>query len=579
MIDQNNCSDTDIGSPNVDGKAIMLRRISITNYLLIDSLELDLTKGLTIITGETGSGKSLVIGALGLAMGDRADAGAARDSSRKCVIELEVDTKGLGLDDWFAMAEVQAERYTILRRQLDPAMAGKPGGRSRAFVNDTPVRLEQLRELGERLVHVHSQHHTLLLNDTRFQLGLVDHIAGQQAAVHAYAEGYSAWRSNQQELASLQAEEAKVQGELDYARFQLDELVEARLLPDEQVRIEQELGRAEHAEELTQALGAVEEAVQDENGLGAIITRLRQMLAKPARLDAGVAALLDRLNSVHIEVKDIAEEAARTAAAISLDPKKAAELRERLDLILRLQQKHRVSDSLQLLAIQESLAAKVEGASTLGDRIAALIGSEALLGQEVQRTAKSLSRGRIAAVKPLANKVEGILQDLGMPHAVFQFDHRTGEPGPQGIDTIRALFSANKDRTPAPLDKVASGGELSRVMLALISLAADSQDLPTVVFDEIDTGVSGEVADRVGSLMARMAKERQVLAITHLPQIASKADTHLVVSKAEEGERISTSIRAVRAEERVEALAHMLSGRKLTPAALENARVLLAARR
>lgn len=557
----------------------MLRRISITNYLLIDHLELDLTQGLTILTGETGSGKSLVIGALGLAMGERADAAAARDGARKCVIELEVDTQGLGLDDWFDAAELRAERFTILRRQLDPAMPGKPGGRSRAFVNDTPVRLEQLRELGERLVHVHSQHHTLLLNDAGFQLGLVDQIAGQRPAVQSYAGEYHRWRKLQQELAALRTEEATVQVELDLARFQLNELAEARLLPDEQQAIEQELGRADHAEELIQVLDAVDQAVQDEHGLGAGINRLRQMLAKPARIDGSVAALLERLNSVHIEVKDIAEEAARTAASINLDPKRAAELRGRLDLILRLQQKYRVTDNSALLAIQESLVAKVEGASTMGERIAGLADAVAQTGRAVERSAKLISQARIAALKPLANKVETILHDLGMPHAVFLFDHRTDEPGPHGLDTVKALFSANKDRPPAPLDKVASGGELSRVMLAMISLAADSHDLPTVVFDEIDTGVSGEVADRVGTLMARMAQDRQVLAITHLPQIASKADTHLVVSKAEVGDRVQTSIKAVLAEDRVEALAHMLSGRKVTPAAMENARVLLAARR
>lgn len=551
----------------------MLRRISISNYLLIDALELDLSKGLTIITGETGSGKSLVIGALGLAMGERADAGAARDAERRCVIELEVDTKGLGLDDWFAATEVQPDRYTILRRQLEP------GGRSRAFVNDTPVRLEQLRELGERLVHVHSQHHTLLLNDTRFQLGLVDHIAGQQDEVQNYGQLFANWRVQQQALSALQAQEAQAQGELDFARFQLNELEEARLLPDEQPSIEQELSRAENAEELIQALRTVEEAVTDEHGLNTILARVKQMLVKPARLDPTVANLLERLNSVHIELKDVADEAASSAASITLDPKQAALLRDRLDTIIRLQQKHRVASNQELLAIQQELATKVENFGSLGERIAKSTAEVDRLGQEVDRLAKTLSRARIAAVKPLANKVEAVLHDLGMPHAVFQFEHRIGTPGPQGIDTIRALFSANKDRAPSPLDKVASGGELSRVMLALISLAADSQDLPTVVFDEIDTGVSGEVADRVGSLMARMARDRQVLAITHLPQIASKADTHLVVSKVEAEERVHTSIRAVQAEERVEALAHMLSGRKLTPAALENARALLAARR
>lgn len=551
----------------------MLRRISISNYLLIEQLELDLSKGLTIITGETGSGKSLVIGALGLAMGDRSDAGAARESSKRCVIELEVDTKGLALSPWFEKAGVQAERYTILRRQLEP------GGRSRAFVNDTPVRLEQLRELGERLIHVHSQHHTLLLNDAGFQLGLVDHIADHQVAVDSYAGLYSKWRALQRELEVLREQEATQQSEVDYARFQLNELEEARLLPDEQAGIEQDLSRAEHAEELIQALRMVEDGVGSDEGLLVLLNRLKQALTKPARLDANVNALLKRLSEVHIELKDIGDEAAQAGANISVDPSKALAWRERLDLLLRLQQKHRAQNNAELIRIQEELRNKVDSIGSLGDRIRTLETEEKKAAAQIHERAEALSHARTAAVKPLADQVECILQDLGMPHAMFRFEHRTGEPGPRGIDAVRALFSANKERTPAALDKVASGGELSRVMLALISLAADSQDLPTVVFDEIDTGVSGEVADRVGSLMARMAQDRQVLAITHLPQIASKADTHLVVSKSDDAERTETTIRSVHAEERIAALAQMLSGRKMTDAALANARALLSARR
>lgn len=551
----------------------MLRRISISNYLLIDALELDLSKGLTIITGETGSGKSILIGALALAMGERAEAGAQRDTEKRCVIELEIDAKGLGLGEWFTKAEIPAERYTILRRQLDP------GGRSRAFVNDTPVKLEQLRELGERLVHVHSQHHTLLLNDARFQLGLVDHVADQRTQVETYSAKYNTWRTLQRELSDLEQQEATAQGELDYAQFQLNELDEARLKADEQNGLELELSRAENAEELTQALRAVEEVVNNDGGLLALINRAKQAVTKPARLDASINSLLTRLNSIHIELKDIGDEAERTAAGISIDPAKAGQLRERLDLLLRLQQKHRAANNEELITLREGIRERVGNIGSLSERLVALRAGERTAQQQVSEEAKALSRKRIAAVKPLANKVEEVLQDLGMPHAVFQFEHRTGDPGPQGIDTVRALFSANKDRAPAPLDKVASGGELSRVMLALISLAADSQDLPTVIFDEIDTGVSGEVADRVGSLMAQMGRERQVIAITHLPQIASKASTHLLVSKGEEGERVSTRIRPVQAEERVEALAQMLSGRKLTKAALDNARALLSTRK
>jgi len=550
----------------------MLRRLSINNYLLIESLELDLSSGLTIITGETGSGKSIVIGALALAMGERAESGTQRDPAKRCVIELEVDLKGIDIATWFAAAEIPLERHTILRRQLDP------GGRSRAFVNDTPVKLEQLRELGERLVHVHSQHHTLLLNDTRFQMGLVDHVAGQRANVIDYAGRYTDWRDRTHHLVVLREEEARAQGELDYLRFQLEELDEARLLPHEQPAVEKELARSDHAEELIQGLRSVEEGVGGDAGIVALLGRLRQALAKPARLDTTIHGLLERLNSANIELKDIGDEAERIVANISIDPTRIVQLRQRLDVILRLQQKHRVKTADELITLRDELRTRVEGIGSLSEQITKLEAEEGIAQDEVRQMAKSLSRARVAAVGPLANKVETILQDLGMPNAVFQFEHRTGGPGPQGIDTVRAVFSANKDRTPAPLDKVASGGELSRVMLALISLAADSQDLPTVIFDEIDTGVSGEVADRVGSLMARMGKERQVLAITHLPQIASKANTHLVVSKEQGEESASTHIRAVIAEERVEALAQMLSGRKLTKAAVENARMLLKGR-
>lgn len=547
----------------------MLRRLHIRNYLLIEELDLPLEKGLTIITGETGSGKSILIGALALAMGERAEAGAQRDPAKRCVIELEVDLKGLEIEDWFRSAEIAYERQAILRRQLEP------GGRSRAFVNDTPVRLEQLRELGERLVHVHSQHHTLLLNDPSFQLGLVDHVAGQRKAVAEYAGQFHEWRALVQRLADLRKEEGRARSERDFLQFQLDELEGMALVADEQEAISAELTRAEHAEELIQAYEALEQGISGDRGAMIGLATLRQATARAARVDPELHALTERLETVRIELKDIGEEAERAMAHISIDPARAAELRDRYDSLIRLQQKHRVDSVPALIDIREELRTALAGIGSLSEHIAGLEVDEERLRNIVSTKAKAISKGRIAAVKPLANKVEGILHELGMPNTVFQFEHRTGDPGSKGMDSIRAVFSANMERAPAALDKVASGGELSRVMLALISLAADSQGLPTVIFDEVDTGVSGEVADRVGTLMARMGTDRQVLAITHLPQIASKADTHLVVSKELAGTSAHTSIRAVQAEERVEALAQMLSGRKLTKAALENARVLL----
>lgn len=553
----------------------MIRRLLIRNYLLIEELELDLDKGLTIITGETGSGKSILIGALALAMGERADGSVLREPKSRCIIELEVDLDGLGLEAWFAEHELPFDRYALLRRQLDP------GGRSRAFVNDTPVRLEQMRELGGHLVHVHSQHHTLLLNDVRFQLGLVDHVAGLSGTADRYAVLYSQLRAGTAELARLREEEARSRAEADYIAFQLQELEELLPKEGEEEQLEQDLLRADHAEELIQALRQLETGLDGEQGVLAAIGAMKLALGRAARYDADVRALLERMDSVHIELKDIAQGAGAQADAVALDPAEALRMRDRLDALHRLHQKHRVRSNAELIAAWHALKERSSDHASMGGRIDALGKQVDALFEQAAALARQLSSARAKAVSGLSGQVERILHELGMPHAVFQFEHRAtavhkpNDLGPMGADSVRAVFSANKDRAPAPLDKVASGGELSRVMLALISLAADSKGLPTVVFDEIDTGVSGEVADRVGSLMARMGRDRQVLAITHLPQIASKARTHLLVSKRTTGEGVHTTIVPLSDAQRVEAIAQMLSGRKLTKAALENAKVLL----
>lgn len=552
----------------------MLRRLHISNYLLMEELDLSLNEGLTIITGETGSGKSIIIGALALVMGERADAGVLRDPLKRCVIELEVDLDGIAMEEWFDLNELPFERYTLLRRQLEP------NGRSRSFINDTPVRLEQLRELGGKLVHVHSQHHTLLLNDPRFQLGLIDHSAGKAADVINYRKLYESWRSIQKELFDLKEESARSMAELDLVRFQLNELELADLKADEQATIEQDLTRAENAEELLQALRTISEGIDAERGAATVVGQLKAAIARAARMDSGVAELQRRLESVQIELKDIGSEAEELSSKVDIDPAAAERMKERLDLMIRLQQKHRVKSNEELLALQQQLSARAEAIGSLDERIPQLEVEEEKARQKVIARAAELSKARAKAAKSLAGSVQKILHELGMEHAVLQFEHQLSEePGPDGIDLIKALFSANKDRKPSGLDKVASGGELSRVMLALISLAADSQDLPTVIFDEIDTGVSGEVADRVGALMSRMSRDRQILAITHLPQIASKAAHHLLVTKSTVKGTVHSKITALDQQQRIEAIAQMLSGRELTKAALENAKVLLEASR
>ncbi len=549
----------------------MLRRLSIRNYLLIEQLELNLGPGLTVITGETGSGKSIVIGALGLAMGERVEGNLLREPAKRCVIELEVDVQsGTSLvEEWSQRNSVPKESPMILRRQLEP------NGRSRAFVNDTPVRLEQLRELGEHLVHVHSQHHTLLLNSPVFQLGLLDHSIHQGAVVKAYAEVFQAWRKGKLELTELRQQETQAQSERDYLQFQFEELEAARLIPDEVPELERSLARADHAEELVLALRAMEEGITGERAINVQLINIKQHAAKAARLDPAVQALVERIQSAAIELKDIADEAGQLADLVTIDPKEADRLRERFDLLSRLQHKHRVEDAGALIALRDELGERISRIGSLAEEVKKLEQREKDLRAQVLKLAGAISANRGKAIGPLAGEVTALLQDLGMPHAVFNFKQDPTEPGVTGIDSIRAYFSANKDRSPEALDKVASGGELSRVMLSLISLAAESKELPTVIFDEIDTGVSGEAAHRIGSLLARMAQQRQVLAISHLPQIASKADTHLLVTKDHAAEHVQSDIRQLDTNERVEVLARMLSGKKTTKAAIENAKELL----
>ncbi|MCB0772130.1 MAG: DNA repair protein RecN [Flavobacteriales bacterium] len=550
----------------------MLRRLYLRNFLLIEELELDLGPGLTVITGETGSGKSILIGALGLAMGERADGNLLRDPARRCVIELEVEADQEAAVQWCAANQVPREEPMILRRQLEP------NGRSRAFVNDTPVRLEQLRDLGERLVHVHSQHQTLLLQAPAFQLGLLDSAAGQEAEAREYAGLFRAWQQARRELELAVAQEAQAQGGRDYLEFQFEELAAIGLVAGEQRELESALARADHAEELLAALGGIEEGIQGEHGVTTLLADIRQRAAKAGRVDPAVQTLLDRLQGSLIELKDIAEEAGQQAGKVNTDPREAEKLRERYDLLAKLQHKHRVEDADGLIAIRDDLGRRIANMGSLAEQVKALQLREQELWKELNGRAMSISAARTKAAGPLAGQVQSLLVELGMPHAEFRFRMERTEPGPAGVDAVRALFSANKDRAPEPLDKVASGGELSRVMLALISLAAASKELPTVVFDEIDTGVSGETAHRIGALLARMGRQRQLLAISHLPQIASKADTHLLVTKDHEAEHVQSDIRPLKAEERVEALARMLSGKKTTKAALENARELLKSR-
>lgn len=546
----------------------MVRRIHIRNFLLIDEAEIDLGPGFTVITGETGSGKSILLGALGLAMGERADGVEFHDPSRRCVIEVEMDAPGMHA--WFEQNELPWQEPVILRRQLEP------GGRSRAFINDTPVRLDQLRALTAQCIHIHGQHHVQLLTDPRLHLGAIDRVAALEADTQHYGGLYRHWRSVRAELERLREEEARLRQELEFMRFQLDELVTAALRPSELEELTQRLEQATHAGEIRAALLAVEQGIHDDMGVLPVLTRLSAGMDRAARHDPRIRALTDRLNSVRIELKDVADEAASLAGDLDDDPIAMERMSERLDLLNALLQKHRVRTVEELIALQDDLRQRVDRATGMGDRMAELAREEEQLAKQVNDQARKLSKARQKSAPRLAGAVEQILHELGMPHAVFQLQLRDlAEPGPYGMDGVQALFSADADRTPGPLEKTASGGEMSRVMLALISQAAHATGLATLVFDEVDTGVSGAVAERMGALMARMGGTRQVIAITHLPQVAAQALAHLEVVKSTTGERTTTRIVPLEGEERITAIARMLSGRRLSKVAMDNARALM----
>ena len=544
----------------------MIRHLSVSNYVLIDSLELDLSEGLNIFTGETGSGKSIFLGALALAMGERADTKVLLDKSKKCIVELEVMIGGLDLESYFVKNDLEYIESSVLRRQIDGS------GRSRAFVNDTPVKLEVLREIARRVVHVHSQHNNTLLSSKAFQFDLIDRIAGADRA--SYSSMYREWKSLNAHLDSLREKEKNASLDDDYYRFQLAELEKADLKEDELEELERRTATLENAEELKE-LGAL---VSPDVGPG-ILTALEEFnerLSKAGRLSNILLELSERSNSALLEIQELISELDNELSDVELDPAEQEALRARLDTIYGLQHKHRVSSISDLISLKEEIASKVVGLGDLEDEIRNTERKIDELNNDLKVAASELSEVRTAAVSEMRSGVTTQLQKLGMPSAQFDVAISNAEHfNAYGIDNIELLFTANKGVETMPMSKVASGGELSRIMLVLTSMMTDADGLPTVIFDEIDTGVSGDVAARVGSKMQEMSSGTQVLCITHLPQIAAKATAHYKVERDDDGEISRTAIRLMNDESRVNELAEMLSGKDTTEAALANARSLI----
>lgn len=551
----------------------MLRSLYIQNYALIEKLDIDFEPGFSVITGETGAGKSIILGAIGLLLGQRADVKSIRTGATKCVIEAHFDvSRYSNLRPFFADNGLDYDDECILRRELYAS------GKSRAFINDSPAQLTQMKELGEQLIDVHSQHQNLLINTEGFQLNVLDLLAHDDATLAAYQSVYKQWKQAQGDLDKLVEKIARDKADEDYIRFQWQQLDEARLTPGEQEELEQETELLNHAEDIKAGLyQASQRFNNDENGLLSGLKECCNTMQNLQNVYPPAEEWANRLESSYIELKDIADEIADNEERVEFNPARLAEANERLNLIYTLQQKHRVDTVDELIALRDEYATRLAAISSSDEELETLRQRCEELQEQVRRQASCLTQARQAAAQEVERQMASRLIPLGMPNVRFTVDMgERKEPGPHGSDTVSFLFSANKNGTMQNISSVASGGEIARVMLSVKAMIAGAVKLPTIVFDEIDTGVSGEIASRMADIMQEMAEnERQVISITHLPQIASRGRTHYKVYKQDNETETNSHIRRLTDEERVEEIAHMLSGATLTEAALNNARTLL----
>jgi DNA repair protein RecN (Recombination protein N) len=559
----------------------MLQKLSISNYALIDNLEISFDKGLNILTGETGAGKSIILGALSLILGQRAESRYFFNQQKKCVIEGTFRIGDFHLKNFFEDNDLDYEAETVLRREISA------DGKSRSFVNDTPVNLNSLKLLGERLIDIHSQHATMEINDPEFQLLVVDSVAKHPELLDQYQTKFRTYKKSTAKLHQLIEESDKAKADLDYYQFQYDELEKAELSADEQEQLEQELYTLNNAEEIKRNLLAANYLMQDSEA--AALTQLReagQQLGTLTKFNPQIEELQERLNSSIIELKDIAAEIENIEQRTHTDEGRAADVNTRLSLIYNLQKKHRVNTNAELLQLQDELSAKIQQA-VFGDEVIEKLQQQlAADKKELETLAGQLSANRLKAIPTIEAQVLQTLAEMGMSNSALKIElsaiqaagHNSplGGLGATGTDIVRFLFSANKGHALAEMSKVASGGELSRLMLSIKSLIAKNTALPTIIFDEIDTGVSGEVANKVGQIMEQLADNLQVITITHLPQIASKGQSHYFVYKDDEADTTRTRIKQLDSSERILEIAKMLSGDKPGESALQNARELLA---
>ncbi|MCP4551486.1 MAG: DNA repair protein RecN [Bacteroidetes bacterium] len=549
----------------------MLKNLLIENYALIEKLDIGFSKGFSVITGETGAGKSIMFGALSLILGTRADSQVLKDKLKKCIIEGSFEISSYQLENFFEHHELDYEHECMLRREISPA------GKSRAFINDTPVNLTILKALGDRLVNIHSQHAIITLNDANFQLAVLDNYIGLDNEITSYRKQFNKLRLMKKELVELIEIEEKSKIDLDYFQFQFDELEKANLLPDEQNLMEAELALLTHSEEIkTAVLSAYQTiGVSDGNILGQLAA-LKNSLDRVSSFHPNLSSLLARLESNVIELNDINSDLQAIDDSVTHDPNRIEELNSRLDLVYDLQQKHRVQTINDLIEIKEALNEKLNSIGSIDDKIEKLKAKIDLEINEVSESASQISNSRTAAIPSIETKIVKLLHELGMPNARFAIDNQVQtELGPDGFDKVRYLFNANKGGNLSEVAKIASGGELSRLMLSIKSMISGKKLLPTIIFDEIDNGVSGEIAAKVGTILTNMSDTIQVIVITHLPQIAGKGNHHYKVSKETDHLATRSEISLLNEDERVIEIAKMISGVKVSDVAIENARILL----
>ncbi len=550
----------------------MLKSLSIENYALIDSIQITFGPGLTVITGETGAGKSIILGALSLILGQRADSRYIKNGEKKCLIEGVFDISPYNLKEYFDEQDwVFDGDECILRREI------WDNGKSRAFVNDSPVNLSGLKSLGDRLIDVHSQHQNLALSDNLFQLNLVDTLAGAVREREEYEKLFLEFRASEKKLRDLREQSQKNREEEDYLRFQFDSLTEASLQVGEQEKLEDELETLTHSEDIKKGLFTVISLFsEDEKNVESLLRSAREALEGIQHVYPKVAGLAERVSSAYIDLKDVRVEASRNFEEVDYDPGQQQVIEERLGTIYNLQTKHSVATVGELIKLRDDIGQQLQGIDSLDEKIVEYERATAEKRLLMLDKGKALSRMRKEAVPTIESQLTSRLSYLKMSNSRFKCDIQEKEaPGITGIDDMEFLFSANKNRTLQPVSAIASGGEISRLMLCLKAMVAGATALPTIIFDEIDTGTSGEIADRVGSIMREMSSEMQVIAITHLPQIASKGDAHFMVFKEETENEVITKIKELTLPERVEQIAAMLSGAEVTSEAIENARVML----